>query len=81
MVVTEPDEYRYIRWESFLEAQHPPSRKGEKPSDSCSAKCCGHLGEFGTCPSNASLPTSTRTSPALRLLPADSEPSEQESKL
>lgn len=80
-VVTELDEYGYIRWESFLEAQHPPSRKGEKPSDSCSAKCCGHSREFCTCPSNASLPTSTRTSPALCLLPADSQLREQESEL
>lgn len=80
-VVTEPDEYHYIRRESFLEAQHPPSRKGEKPSDSCSAKRCGHSGEFCTCPSNASLPTSTRTSSALPLLPADSQPREPESEL
>lgn len=61
-VVTEPDGCRYIRWEAFLEAQHPPSRKGEKPSGSCSAKCCGHSGEFCTCPGNVSLPTSPRTS-------------------
>lgn len=80
-VVTELDEYGYIRWESFLEAQHPPSRKGEKPSDSCSAKCCGHSREFCACPSNASLPTSTRTSPALCLLPADSQLRERESEL
>lgn len=73
-VVPEPDEYHYIRWESFLEAQHPPSRMGEKPSDSCSAKRCGHSREFCTCPSNASLPTSTRTSPAQRLLPVDLQP-------
>lgn len=80
-VVAEPDEYRYIRRESFLEAQHPPSRKGEKISDSCSAKRCGHSGEFCTCPRHASLPTSTRTSPALRLLPAASQPREQEREL
>lgn len=66
-VTTEPDEHLYIHWEAFLlEEQHSPSRKGEKPSESCSAKCCGHSQEFCTCPRNASLPTSTRTSPALR---------------
>lgn len=78
VTATEPDEHRYIHREAFVEARHPPSRKGEKPSDSCSAKCCGHSQEFCTCPKNASLPTSTRTSPALRLLPADSQPWEKE---
>lgn len=58
-VVPGPDECRCIHWESFLEAQRPPSRKGEKPSDSCSAKRCGHPGEFCTCPSGVSLPTAT----------------------
>lgn len=57
--------------------QHPPLRKREKPSDSCSAKCCGHSQEFRRCPRNASLPTSTRTSPALRLRPADSNQGEK----
>lgn len=56
MVTTEPDEHRHIHWEAFLEAQHPPSRKGEKPSDSCSAKCCGHWQKFCSCPRNVSLP-------------------------
>lgn len=81
VTATEPDEHRYIHREAFVEARHPPSRKGEKPSDSCSAKCCGHSQEFCTCPKNASLPTSTRTSPALWLLPADSQPWEKEREL
>jgi len=79
-VGTEPDDYRYIRWESSLEAQHPPSRMGEKPSASCSAKRCGHWRACCTCPSSASLPTSTHAAPALWLLPADSQPSEQENE-
>lgn len=65
-VTTGPDEHLCIHWEASLEAQHPPCRKGEKPSESCSAKSCGHSQEFCTCPGNASLPTSTRTSLALR---------------
>lgn len=79
--VTEPDEYGYIRWEAFLEAEHPPLRKGEKPCDGCSAKCCGHSWELCTCPGNVSLPTSTRTSPAPQLLPEDSQLGEQEREL
>lgn len=66
-VTTEQDEQCYIHREAFLGTQPPPLRKGEKPSDSCSAKCCGHSQEFCTCPRNASLPTSTRTAPALHL--------------
>lgn len=79
-VTTEPDEHHCIHWEAFLVAQHPPSRKGEKPSDSCAAVLWSFTGILHMSQECVTAHIHTHI-PALQRLPADSQPREKETEL